>query len=103
MCRSTPRPGRKRTPIPSSPGQLELGPAAGRASFRPLGVADARQDQHGIVLATIPATYATAPPRSIAFCAHLDTSPETTGKGVKPQVLRDYAGGDIVLPGDPSR
>ena len=37
------------------------------------------------------------------MCAHLDTSPETTGAGVKPQVIEHYAGGDIVLPGDPSR
>ena len=35
--------------------------------------------------------------------SHLDTSPETTGAGVKPQVIQDYPGGDIVLPGDPSR
>jgi tripeptide aminopeptidase len=37
---------------------------------------------------------------TIALCAHLDTSPETTGAGVRPQVLENYAGGDIVLPGD---
>ena len=61
-----------------------------------------RQDQHGIVLATVPATGEGRPP-VIAFCAHLDTSPETTGAGVKPQVIDNYAGGDIVLPGDPSR
>ena len=36
----------------------------------------------------------------VAFNAHVDTSPETTGKNVKPQVIRNYAGGDIVLPGD---
>ncbi len=34
---------------------------------------------------------------------HLDTSPETTGAGVKPQVIERYPGGDIVLAGDPAR
>ncbi len=43
----------------------------------------------------------TAP--TIALCAHLDTSPETTGAGVKPQVIEGYPGGDLVLPGDPRR
>jgi tripeptide aminopeptidase len=33
----------------------------------------------------------------------MDTSPETTGKNVKPQIIPDYAGSDIVLPGDPSK
>ena len=33
----------------------------------------------------------------------MDTSPETTGKGVKPQVIRNYRGGDIVLPADPQQ
>jgi tripeptide aminopeptidase len=36
----------------------------------------------------------------VAFNAHLDTSPETSGTHVQPQVVRNYAGGDIVLPGD---
>jgi tripeptide aminopeptidase len=67
-----------------------------------MGIADARQDQHGVVLATIPPTGA-LPGEVIAFCAHLDTSPETPGAGVKPQVIENYPGGDLVLPGDPSR
>ena len=97
---------------PSSPGQLELGRLLVE-ELHELGIADARQDQHGIVLATVPSTIGAAaalsqkgdsPPAStpptIAFCAHLDTSPETTGAGVKPQVIEDYPGGDLVLPGD---
>lgn len=39
----------------------------------------------------------------IAFNAHQDTSPETTGAGVRPQVIRGYVGGDIVLPADNSQ
>ena len=83
---------------PSSPGQFELGRLL-VAELLAAGVADARQDPHGVVLATIPAVGNGSPP-VVAFCAHLDTSPETTGKGVKPQVIHGYAGGDIVLPGD---
>jgi tripeptide aminopeptidase len=86
---------------PSSPGQLRLGRLLVR-ELAAMGIADARQDAHGIVLATVPATVDPPPPR-IAWCAHLDTSPETTGKGVKPQVVRPYRGGDVVLPGDSSR
>jgi tripeptide aminopeptidase len=86
---------------PSSPGQLELGRLLTR-ELRDLGLRDAEQDQHGIVLATIPATVRHAAP-AVAWIAHVDTSPETSGLNVKPIVHRDYGGGDIVLPGDPSK
>ena len=66
-----------------------------------LGLADAVQSDKGIVMATVPANVAHSPP-VIAFNAHVDTSPETTGAGVKPQVVRNYPGGDLVLPGDPA-
>jgi len=86
---------------PSSPGQLELGRLLVE-ELRAMGLDDARQDEHGIVLATVPGN--TPVPRpTIAFCAHLDTSPETPGAGVKPQVIRDYPGGDLPLPGDPDQ
>jgi tripeptide aminopeptidase len=86
---------------PSSPGQLELGRLLTR-ELRELGLRDAEQDQYGIVLATIPATFACAAP-AIAWVAHVDTSPETTGLNVKPIIHRDYDGADVVLPGDPSK
>jgi tripeptide aminopeptidase len=86
---------------PSSPGQLQLG-ALLVEELRQVGIADARQDENGIVLATLPPTAAHAVPQ-IAFCAHLDTSPETNGSGVKPRVIENYQGGDLLLPGDPSR
>jgi tripeptide aminopeptidase len=90
---------------PSSPGQLELGCLLEK-ELREMGLRDAAADDHGIVLATIPATNRTDnSPRSpvIAWIAHLDTSPETSGHNVKPIVHRDYDGKDIVLPGDPSK
>src|SRR2546423_13739186 len=86
---------------PSSPGQLDLGRLLVR-ELRDIGLRDATQDEHGIVLATIPATTRRDAP-AIAWLAHVDTSPETTGTNVNPQVHRDYDGGDIVLPGDPTK
>lgn len=86
---------------PSSPGQLELGRML-VAELREMGLADAAQDEHGIVTATVPATI-DRPSPVIAFNAHLDTSPETSGKGVNPHLIRNYAGGDISLPADPSQ
>lgn len=86
---------------PSSAGQLELGRLL-VAELQQIGLVDARQDEHGIVCATVPATVERAVP-TIAFCAHLDTSPETTGKNVRPRVWRDYDGLDLVLPGDRSK
>src|SRR5262245_28221954 len=86
---------------PSSPGQLELGRLL-VGELRELGLRDAAQDEHGIILATVPATVARAAP-TIAWIAHLDTSPETSGRRVKPVVHRDYDGRDLVLPGDPTK
>jgi tripeptide aminopeptidase len=84
---------------PSSPGQLRLGKLLVRELLA-MGIADAVQNEHGIVLATIPGNVEHQTP-VIAFCSHMDTSPETTGKDVKPQVVRKYKGGDIPLPGNP--
>jgi tripeptide aminopeptidase len=83
---------------PSSPGQLVLGKMLVE-ELQAMGLKDAEQDEHGIVMATIPATI-NKPVPTIAWMAHMDTSPETTGKDVKPVVHKDYDGGDIVLPGD---
>ncbi len=85
---------------PSSAGQLTLGRLLAD-ELRALGAADVAISEHGIVTATIPATVPAAP--TIAWLAHLDTSPEYSGRDVKPQVVRNYAGGDIPLPGDPSK
>ncbi len=85
------------TTYPSSPGQLELGRLL-KDELRAAGLADATQTEMGIVLATVPPTVSERVP-VVAFNAHVDTSPETTGKNVCPQVWRNYAGGDVVLPG----
>ncbi len=86
---------------PSSPGQSTLGKMLVEELLE-MGLTDARQDDHGLITATIPATNGQSTP-VVAFNSHLDTSPETTGANVRPQVIRDYQGGDIVLPGDTSQ
>jgi tripeptide aminopeptidase len=91
----------KATTSPSSPGQLELGRLLLR-ELQALGLRDAAVDPHAIVLATVPATLDRAAP-TIAWIAHLDTSPETRGRNVQPIVHRHYDGGDIALPGDPTK
>ncbi len=85
------------TDYPSSPGQWTLGKQLVE-ELRSMGLTDAIQDQHGIVMATVPASPGCMAP-AICFNAHLDTSPETTGANVQPQVIPDYRGGDIQLKG----
>jgi tripeptide aminopeptidase len=89
------------TTYPSSPGQLELSRLLA-AELRDLGLRDAQMDEHGIVLATVPATAGNRAP-TIAWIAHVDTSPETSGRNVKPIIHGNYDGRDLVLPGDPSK
>jgi tripeptide aminopeptidase len=89
------------TSYPSSTGQRELGRML-LAELREMGLSDAAQDEHAIVVATLPARAAHDVP-VIALSAHLDTSPETRGTGVRPQVIRSYRGGDLVLPADASQ
>jgi tripeptide aminopeptidase len=67
-----------------------------------IGLSDAHLDEHGYVYATIPANSNKSVP-VICFCSHMDTAPDFTGRNVKPQIVTNYAGGDILLPGDPSR
>ncbi len=86
---------------PSSPGQLVLGRML-KDELLEVGLADAEQTEMGIVLATIPGNVDHDAP-VVALNAHVDTSPETTGANVQPQVVRHYAGGDLTLPGDASK
>jgi tripeptide aminopeptidase len=54
------------------------------------------------VLATLPSVASEGGP-TVGLLAHVDTSPDAPGAGVRPQVWRDYDGGELVLPGDPRR
>jgi len=66
-----------------------------------IGAQDVTLTDYGAVLATIPATADVERP-TVAFLAHVDTAPAFNATGVKPIVHRNYAGGDIVLPDDPT-
>jgi tripeptide aminopeptidase len=70
--------------------------------LREIGLADAALDEHGYVMATIPATSPKTDVPVIGFIAHVDTSPEMSGAGVKPIIHRDYQGQDLALPDDPA-
>jgi tripeptide aminopeptidase len=86
---------------PSTEKQKNLGRLLA-AELREIGLADAHLDEHGYVYATLPANTAKPVP-VICFCSHMDTSPDCSGANVKPQIVKNYQGGDIVLPGDPSQ
>lgn len=78
---------------PSSDGQTELGKQL-LAELREFGL-EATMDEHSVVLATLPGTVPNAP--TICWLAHMDTSPESSGKNVEPQIVESYDGGDISL------
>lgn len=85
---------------PSCPGVLELGRMLAD-EMRALKLEAVSQDEAGIVIGTIPGNVAGAP--TVAWLAHQDTSPEASGKDVKPNIIRNYDGKDITLPGDSSK
>ncbi len=72
---------------PSTPGQLVLLRDL-VAELKALGVADASLDEHGYVTGTIPPTVQGRDVPVVGFIAHVDTSPEMSGAGVKPIVHR---------------
>lgn len=70
-----------------------------------LGIKDVEIDDKCYVYATIPSNIPSNHPAygkvpAIGFIAHVDTSPDTTGANVKPQIIEKYEGGDIILPAD---
>jgi tripeptide aminopeptidase len=87
--------------FPSTEKQKELGCLLVQ-ELHAIGVADAHIDSYGYVYATVPANTTKQVP-VICFCAHMDTSPDCSGKDVKPQIVRNYRGGDIALPADRSQ
>lgn len=86
---------------PSTEKQKDLGRLL-VTELRDIGLSDAAMDDNGYVYATLPANTDKAVP-VICFCSHMDTSPDFSGANVKPQVVRNYQGGDIALPGDNTR
>ncbi len=84
------------TTFPSDPKQLELSKALVK-ELKEIGLTDAVMDEWGYVMATLPSNTDKDVP-VVSFIAHVDTAPAVTGKDVKPNIIENYQGGDIVLP-----
>ena len=86
---------------PSTPGQWTLLRLLAE-ELADIGLTDVSLDGFGYVMATIPATTSKVSVPAIGFIAHVDTSPEMPGHGVRPLVHPQYDGGDLALPDDPT-
>ena len=80
---------------PSSAKQLKLLEML-RDELRAMGI-EANLDEYGYVMAKIPANVEGIP--AVGFIAHVDTSPDASGADIKPQIIPDYDGSDILLKG----
>jgi len=86
------------TTYPSTEKQKELGRQL-VYELKELSLQDASIDGYGYVTATLPANIQRTTP-TIGFIAHMDTSPEVSGRNVKAQIHYNYSGNDIILPGN---
>ena len=80
---------------PSTPGQMVFAKFL-KAELESLGLEDISLDENGYLFATLPANI-DKPVPTIGFIAHMDTSPDMSGKDVKPRIVENYDGTDIVL------
>ena len=86
---------------PSTPGQMVFARHL-REELEAIGLCDISLDDNGYLMATLPASPgAPADLPTVGFIAHLDTSPDMSGRHVSPRIVENYDGGDIVL-GDPA-
>ena len=83
---------------PSSNGQFELGRML-VGELKAMGIDDVVHNDRGIVIATLPGNTSHEVP-TVALNSHLDTSPETTGKNVQPQVIEDPTSQRDIWPAD---
>ena len=86
------------TTFPSTEKQKVL-LAALRDEMQALGMPEVTMDQYGYVMGTVPASKGCENAPVIGFIAHVDTSPDMSGQNVKPRIIEEYDGGDIVLNG----
>ena len=80
---------------PSTTGQLDLAKSL-KYELESIGITDVYLDEKGYVYATIPSNIEKNVP-VVGFLSHLDTSPDMSGKEIKPKVLKNYNGRDIIL------
>ncbi|MDE7387507.1 MAG: peptidase T [Muribaculaceae bacterium] len=83
---------------PSTPGQMTFARFLEK-ELRSLGLEEITLDDNGYLMATLPSNVDHDVP-TVGFIAHLDTSPDMSGRNVKPRIVRDYDGGDITLNAD---
>lgn len=81
---------------PSTPGQMIFAQHL-ENELRELGLEDISLDENGYLMATLPANTDKTGIPTVGFIAHLDTSPDLTGRHVSPRIVENYAGGDITL------
>ena len=86
------------TTFPSTAKQLDLARVL-EAELKAIGATEVTLDEYGYVMATIPSNIDKEVP-VICFCSHMDTSPDSSGKNVKPIIHENYDGRDLVLPDD---
>ncbi len=80
---------------PSTPGQMIFAQHLEK-ELQKLGLEEISLDENGYLMATLPAN-TDKPIATIGFIAHLDTSPDLSGRHVKPRIVKNYDGGDITL------
>ena len=80
---------------PSTPGQMKFAQVL-KKELEALGLTEITLDDNGYLMATLPANTDEDVP-TIGFIAHLDTSPDMSGRNVNPRMVENYQGGDIVL------
>ncbi len=80
---------------PSTPGQMVFAEFL-KSELEKIGLQDIILDENGYLMATLPANIDSEVP-TIGFIAHLDTSPDMSGRHVNPRIVQNYPGGDIVL------
>lgn len=79
---------------PSTSGQIVFAKALAQ-ELRDIGLSDVTLDEHGYIMATLPANGVSG--ATVGFISHIDTAPDASGRDIKPKIVRHYDGKDIVL------
>ena len=84
--------------IPSTKRQFELAKVL-EQELKELNLEKVRLDEHCYVYGLLPATAGMEGKKAVGFIAHMDTAPDFSGENVKPQIIENYNGEDVLLPG----
>ena len=82
--------------VPSAARELELARILVE-EMKGLGIEDARVDDKGYVYGSVPATPGCEDKAALGLIAHMDTAMDASGRDIKPQLIKNYDGGDVVL------